>query len=338
MATAAASGPSAIVIWLIAAAGLFVPLVFATLELSSRYPEEGGVYVWSKRAFGPFSAFMTGWSHWTTNLPYFPSLLYFAAGNLLFSGGPDAQALSTNSAYFMIVSMVGLAFAVTVNVIGVDIGKWLSNAGAVAGWISAFTLIALGITAWFRFGSATPLDRGVVRAEHEPEGRDLLVDDRLCVWRRRERIGDGRGDQGCPPHDSWSHRHGRHHHHDAVSSGHLQHPVGDSAGTDLRAAGADAGHSGDDGTRWCGVAGTRAGSAHHAECARWRRRLVCGPRRACRLWLASIDSCHGRSVHCIRGITRHMSRCSCRRGFRRCSSSLVRRARRCAAPTTCSCR
>ena len=55
IATAAAAGPSALVIWVIAAVGLFVPLVFATLELSSRYPEEGGVYVWSKRAFGPFA-------------------------------------------------------------------------------------------------------------------------------------------------------------------------------------------------------------------------------------------------------------------------------------------
>ena len=38
MATAAAAGPSALVIWSFAAAGLFVPLVFTTLELSSRYP------------------------------------------------------------------------------------------------------------------------------------------------------------------------------------------------------------------------------------------------------------------------------------------------------------
>jgi amino acid transporter len=157
VATAAASGPSAIVIWLIAAAGLFVPLVFATLELSSRYPEEGGVYIWSKRAFGPFSGFMTGWSYWTTNLPYFPGLLYFAAANLLYSVGPEAQALSTSSAYFMLVSIAGLTFAVTVNVVGVNIGKWLSNAGAIAGWVSAFTLIALGVIAWLRFGSATPM-------------------------------------------------------------------------------------------------------------------------------------------------------------------------------------
>ena len=48
IATAAAAGPSALVIWLLAALGLYVPLVFSVLELSSRYPQEGGLYVWSK--------------------------------------------------------------------------------------------------------------------------------------------------------------------------------------------------------------------------------------------------------------------------------------------------
>lgn len=158
MATAAAAGPSALVIWLIAAAGLFVPLVFATLELSSRYPEEGGIYVWSKRAFGPFAAFITGWSYWSTNLPYFPSLLYFAAGNALFIGGPSWQAWSSNSLYFMAASMAGLVVAVVLNVVGVGVGKWLSNAGAIASWIPAGVLIALGALSYARFGSATPMD------------------------------------------------------------------------------------------------------------------------------------------------------------------------------------
>jgi amino acid transporter len=158
IATAAAAGPSALVIWIIAAIGLFVPLVFATLELSSRYPEEGGIYVWSKRAFGPFSAFLTGWSYWTTNLPYFPSLLYFAAGNLLFVGGPSWQAWSSNSVYFMTVAVIGLTFAVLLNVVGLDIGKWLNNAGGLCAWIVAGLLIALGAVSWARFGSATAIN------------------------------------------------------------------------------------------------------------------------------------------------------------------------------------
>jgi glutamate:GABA antiporter len=157
IATAAAAGPSALVIWVVAALGFFVPLVFSTLELSSRYPEEGGIYVWSKRAFGPFAAFITGWTYWGSNLPYFPGLLYFAAANALFIGGPAWQSLSSNSAYFIAVASVGLAVAVTMNVVGLNIGKWLNNIGAIASWIVAALLIALGAVAWWRFGSATPI-------------------------------------------------------------------------------------------------------------------------------------------------------------------------------------
>jgi amino acid transporter len=158
IATAAAAGPSALVIWIIAALGFFVPLVFTVLELSSRYPEEGGVYVWSKRAFGPFAAFITGWTYWGSNLPYLPGLLYFAAANALFIGGAAWQPLSTNSLYFIVVAMTGLAIAVTMNVVGLNVGKWLNNVGAVASWIPTLVLIALGFVSWSRFGSATPMD------------------------------------------------------------------------------------------------------------------------------------------------------------------------------------
>ena len=142
IATAAAAGPSALVIWVIAALGLFVPLVFTVLELSSRYPEEGGFYVWSKRAFGPFAAFITGWTYWGSNLPYFPGLLYFAAANALFIGGPSWQAWSSNSVYFIAVAMTGLVIAVTMNVVGLNVGKWLNNVGGITRWLA--TLILFG--------------------------------------------------------------------------------------------------------------------------------------------------------------------------------------------------
>jgi amino acid transporter len=157
IATAAAAGPSALVIWVIAALGLFVPLVFTVLELSSRYPEEGGIYVWSKQAFGPFAAFMTGWTYWSANLPYFPGLLYFAAANVLFVGGPSWQGLSSSSAYFVAVSFAGLALVVFLNIVGLNVGKWLNNVGAVAAWIPVALLIVFGLSAWARVGSATAI-------------------------------------------------------------------------------------------------------------------------------------------------------------------------------------
>jgi amino acid transporter len=159
IATAAAAGPVALVFWVIAAACLFVPMVFTVVELSSRYPEEGGVYVWSKRAFGPFSAFMTGWMYWATNLPYFPGLLYFAAANALFvvPAGPTTRSLSASPSYFIAVAVAGLTVAVVLNIVGLNVGKWLSNAGAIAGWIPIALLIAFGLYSWRKYGSATPI-------------------------------------------------------------------------------------------------------------------------------------------------------------------------------------
>jgi amino acid transporter len=162
IATAAAAGPSSIVIWILGCLAYFVPLTLCVLELSSRYPEEGGMYLWSKQAFGEFAGFMTGWMYWTANLPYYPALLYFAAGNALFIGGSRWQHLSTNSFYFIVVALGGLALGFTLNLIGLNIGKWLHNLGAVGSWLPALMLIVMGAIAWLKFGSATQFTRSTV--------------------------------------------------------------------------------------------------------------------------------------------------------------------------------
>ena len=91
IAVAASAGPSSIAIWVIGLVTIFLPLALCVMELSSRYPQEGGMYVWSKRAFGDFSGFITGWIYWTSNLPYFPAVLYFAASNALYIGGTSGK-------------------------------------------------------------------------------------------------------------------------------------------------------------------------------------------------------------------------------------------------------
>ena len=155
IATAASAGPSAIVIWLIACLAFYIPLMFTVLELSSRYPNEGGCYVWSKRAFGDFAGFITGWTYWACNLPYFPGLFYFTAAAALFIGGPEWRQLADRPLYFIVFSLLALALAAGLNVRGLAVGKWLHNLGAIGLWIPGLLLMALGLVAWVRFGSAT---------------------------------------------------------------------------------------------------------------------------------------------------------------------------------------
>jgi amino acid transporter len=58
----------------------------------------------------------------------------------------------------MVAAVIGLTLAVSLNIVGLEKGKWLNNAGALAAWISAGLLIVLGVVSWFRFGSATTID------------------------------------------------------------------------------------------------------------------------------------------------------------------------------------
>ncbi len=155
IAVAASAGPSTLVIWLIGLATIFIPLALCVLELSSRYPQEGGMYVWSKRAFGDFAGFLTGWIYWTSNLPYFPAVLYFAASNALYVGGHKWKGLQGNAAFFMAFSLLGLGLALALNIVGLNIGKWLNNLGAIGTWLPVALLCIVGVLAWAKFGSAT---------------------------------------------------------------------------------------------------------------------------------------------------------------------------------------
>lgn len=155
VATSAVAGASSLVVWLIGALAMFVPLAVVVVYLSSRFPDEGGMYVWSKRAFGPFAGFITGWSYWASNLPYFPALLYFTAGNALYISAAYRQSFANVPLYFALVSLAGLTLGTMVNVFGLDVGKWLNNIGAVSRWLVTLGLVALGAIAFSKFGSAT---------------------------------------------------------------------------------------------------------------------------------------------------------------------------------------
>jgi amino acid transporter len=155
IATSAAAGPSSLVVWGIAFVAFFIPLAFTVIELSARYPDEGGLYVWTKRAFGDFVGFMAGWMYWMSTLVYLPGLLYFSAGNALFIGGSGWQTLSDSAPYFITFSLIGVFLAMGLNIVGLGVGKWLHNAGGLGTFIPLLVLVAMGALAWARFGPAT---------------------------------------------------------------------------------------------------------------------------------------------------------------------------------------
>jgi amino acid transporter len=155
IARGARTGPPSVTLWILAWIAFFVPLALAVSALARKYPEQGGVYAWVRRAFGAGHGFICGWCLWVNNLFYFPSLLLFGAANFAAIGGEGWAAMGASRWYSVVFVLAGIWIAAGINIVGLRWGKWLQNAGTLGVWIPAGLLIGCGALALSRFGSAT---------------------------------------------------------------------------------------------------------------------------------------------------------------------------------------
>ena len=145
LGTTARFGTGSLLMWLIAAVFFFIPQGLAVIELSSRFPKEGGIYFWTKRALGEGHGFLCGWCYWINNVLYYPNLLISAAVIATFMLGKSGSGLSNNWAYVLPVTLGVLWIATLINMVGLGTGKWLQNAGGVGTYIPGLVLILLGL-------------------------------------------------------------------------------------------------------------------------------------------------------------------------------------------------
>jgi amino acid transporter len=149
----AANGGVTVWLWLISLLLFFWPQGIAVIELAHRYPGEGGVYLWAKEVFGDFHGFLSGWCYWTNNMLYVPTVMLYFVGVSVFVLGPSHAALADNKSFALTTSIVLLALLTILNIVGLGVGKWINNLGAIGTFIAAAVLIGLGAVIWMRFGS-----------------------------------------------------------------------------------------------------------------------------------------------------------------------------------------
>ncbi|MCX5789334.1 MAG: APC family permease [Elusimicrobia bacterium] len=150
----AANGGSTIWLWLVSMVLFLIPQAIAVIELSHHYPGEGGVYLWTKKYFGDFHGFLSGWCYWTNNMLYVPTIMLYFVGVSVFVLGPGHQHLADNKAFAVTVSLLLLAILVAVNIVGTVLGKWLSNISGVVTAVATVTLVSLGAVVCLRHGTA----------------------------------------------------------------------------------------------------------------------------------------------------------------------------------------
>ncbi len=141
----AASGPVTVWMWALGLVLFFLPQGLAVVELSQRYPHEGGVYLWTKETFGNFHGFMSGWCYWTNNMFYIPTLVLSVVGISVFMAGPTRYSLGDDKHFVSVTAVAVLGIMTAANILGVNIGKWFNNLGGIGSVIAALLLVGLAI-------------------------------------------------------------------------------------------------------------------------------------------------------------------------------------------------
>lgn len=151
LAATSSIGVSSVSWWILLAVLFALPIGLITAELGTAYPEQGGLYAWIRRAFGPKWAARAAWAYWINTAVWLPSVFVLFSG---FAARLFDIDISLNIQIGVSIALVWIA--VFVNCIALESGKWVPNVGAFLKIIVFAALIIGGIGYGLDQGFANP--------------------------------------------------------------------------------------------------------------------------------------------------------------------------------------
>lgn len=152
LAASAAIGAQSVFWWIFTMILFFIPYGLITAELGSTYPDQGGIYAWVRRAFGPKWGGRTAWLWWINVALWQPSVFILFAGifaTLFIPGMPLWWQIA--------IAVVLTWLVVWINIIALDVGKWVPNVGALFKVAIMLTIGIGGFVYASRYGVANEL-------------------------------------------------------------------------------------------------------------------------------------------------------------------------------------
>ncbi len=140
-------GLSSIFYYLFAAICFLVPLAFASAQMATTYPQQGGVFRWVGESFSPRVGFLAIWLQWLQNSIWFPTVLTFAAVSIAFIGPNSAGDLAmSNNKVYMLCIILGVYWLSTIaNFFGLKLSGLITKWGVILGTlIPAAVIILMG--------------------------------------------------------------------------------------------------------------------------------------------------------------------------------------------------
>ena len=161
VATSAAMGVQGLGFWIILGLLFFIPYGFVTAELGSAWPDEGGIYVWVKEAFGPGWGTVTSWMYWVNVALWAPSVFVLFIGAIEVAFGVDVPPV------WEAVIVIGMVWAIVV--VGILPLSWSKSIPNLSAALKVIVLVGLGAV-------------GVAYAVKHGTANDFSLDQWLPAW------------------------------------------------------------------------------------------------------------------------------------------------------------
>ncbi len=151
--TAAASvGASSVFWWLFLGMVFFVPFAMICAEMGCAYPEQGGIYAWIRDSFGGRWASRATWCYWVNTAVWMPAIYILFAGVFKQMFFPELSM-----GWQITIGILLTWLAVLVNVVTLDVGKWVPNLGAIIKVLIFGAIIVGALVHIQHHGMANPL-------------------------------------------------------------------------------------------------------------------------------------------------------------------------------------
>jgi glutamate:GABA antiporter len=143
---AAKLGRAHVVFWLVAMLLFYLPLAAVVIYLNRLMPHEGGLYQWAKEGFGEMAGFLIAWNLWVYAVVVVGAIIFVVPTDISYMFGRSMAWLPSSKLATLALTGSVMAGIACVAVRGLDIGKWLHNAGSVM-ILTAYAIL-LGLPLW----------------------------------------------------------------------------------------------------------------------------------------------------------------------------------------------
>ncbi|HZL64023.1 MAG TPA: amino acid permease [Thermoleophilia bacterium] len=137
VATSSALGVQSITFFILFAIIFFVPYGLVTAELGSGWPEEGGIYVWVREAYGQKWGTFTAWLYWVNVAYWAPAVFVVFAGTLATAFWPG---MTRGWEEFIVIALIWVM--VGIGILPMSLSKWVNSASAA---VKVAVLVMIGL-------------------------------------------------------------------------------------------------------------------------------------------------------------------------------------------------